>query len=485
MATFLIGLVAPAIGQVEKPSATDLGSQAETWVGRQAFGVYMLGNKVGFGVTESKVVEFQGKPALYTWFEMQMQITMFGETSKLSSREESWNSLEGDGPVLQLQTTETQDGTKTGKVLRPGEDGWELVTTAGGREQKRSVAKPKTNLAQDIEIDRWVASGPAKGAKHDLWVTNLEKKDINQKEKLEYLGSESRIESGVSTKVYIVKMNMDGAAATVKFLNQKVFLEASMGKLMRIVAEDERIARRMDLKAVDFTKHLSVLVKKDMGEDPGAIEQLTAEISGYGEFEFPQSHRQRLEPREGKPALLRLRRDFRTEEAAALPAAEQKLWSEQQPGIESDHERIRKQARKIAGEEKDAIKVANLLQHWVHENLDATTAKNSDSALTILDQGAGDCTEHARLFVAFARSVGLPAREVGGLLYIKSGKQPMFGWHAWAEIHDGRQWVSVDPAWDQVFVDATHIRFSSGSDDLSWIGVIGSLKLRVVEFTRG
>ena len=61
----------------------------------------------------------------------------------------------------------------------------------------------------------------------------------------------------------------------------------------------------------------------------------------------------------------------------------------------------------------------------------------------------------------------------------------MFGWHAWAEIHDGRQWVSVDPAWDQVFVDATHIRFSSGSDDLSWIGVIGSLKLRVVEFTRG
>ena len=34
---------------------------------------------------------------------------------------------------------------------------------------------------------------------------------------------------------------------------------------------------------------------------------------------------------------------------------------------------------------------------------------------------------------------------------------------------DGTQWVSVDPTWDEVYVDATHIKFSEGSQDYGWI----------------
>ena len=44
--------------------------------------------------------------------------------------------------------------------------------------------------------------------------------------------------------------------------------------------------------------------------------------------------------------------------------------------------------------------------------------------------------------------------------------------------------MTVDPAWDQVFVDATHIRFGLGPEDLAWMGAVGRLKLKVLEVER-
>lgn len=108
-----------------------------------------------------------------------------------------------------------------------------------------------------------------------------------------------------------------------------------------------------------------------------------------------------------------------------------------------------------------------------------TTAKKLDD---VLANRAGDCTEHTLLFVTLARAAGIPAREVGGLLYDANGGRPIFGWHAWAEIHDRAQWISVDPTWNQFFVDATHIKLSSGMEDFSWANLISTLKMKVVRF---
>ena len=69
---------------------------------------------------------------------------------------------------------------------------------------------------------------------------------------------------------------------------------------------------------------------------------------------------------------------------------------------------------------------------------------------------------------------------MGGLAYVTAHK-PLLGWHAWAEIHDGHQWVSVDPTWRQVYVDGTHIKLSEGSRDLAWANVVGKMKVKVIE----
>ena len=86
--------------------------------------------------------------------------------------------------------------------------------------------------------------------------------------------------------------------------------------------------------------------------------------------------------------------------------------------------------------------------------------------------------------VALARAAGIPAKEVAGVAYTPAPR-PCFAWHAWAEIHDGAQWVTIDPTWNQVYVDATHLKLSDGSSDFAWIDLLGGLGLKVVRFTKG
>lgn len=67
-----------------------------------------------------------------------------------------------------------------------------------------------------------------------------------------------------------------------------------------------------------------------------------------------------------------------------------------------------------------------------------------DLASRVAGSGAGDCTEHAVLLAALARSVGRPARVALGILIARiDGEARAFG-HAWAEIHEGGRWVPVD-----------------------------------------
>ena len=82
------------------------------------------------------------------------------------------------------------------------------------------------------------------------------------------------------------------------------------------------------------------------------------------------------------------------------------------------------------------------------------------NSLETLESLEGDCTEHTVLFVGLARAIGLPAREVAGLIYVE-GSPPGFYFHQWATVWLG-EWVDVDPTFDQIPVDVTHIKLSEG-----------------------
>ncbi len=66
----------------------------------------------------------------------------------------------------------------------------------------------------------------------------------------------------------------------------------------------------------------------------------------------------------------------------------------------------------------------------------------------LLGRPGGKCADISSLYVAIARSAGVPAREVLGLRLGKKDGTDLTGWqHCWAEFYlPGTGWVAVDPA---------------------------------------
>lgn len=77
---------------------------------------------------------------------------------------------------------------------------------------------------------------------------------------------------------------------------------------------------------------------------------------------------------------------------------------------------------------------------------------------------AGVCQDHAHVFIACSRYLGLPARYVSGYLLAGEGNDSHLASHAWAESFiDGLGWVSFDPTNRQSATDA-YVRLAVGFD---------------------
>ena len=96
------------------------------------------------------------------------------------------------------------------------------------------------------------------------------------------------------------------------------------------------------------------------------------------------------------------------------------------------------------------------LVNLAHQQLRYVENHPTGSVLAALTAGEGECTDYADLFTTLARAAGYAARTVYGLAY-KDNTRPTFMFHAWNEIHVDSRWQAVDPTWNQVRVDATHI----------------------------
>lgn len=162
-------------------------------------------------------------------------------------------------------------------------------------------------------------------------------------------------------------------------------------------------------------------------------------------------------------------------ETAALPVQipEMQPYLEADLFVQSDNPEIREQAERIAGKERNSLRVAKQLLSWVHHNLEKRAVPSLPSALEVLHSRAGDCNEHTVLYVALARSLGLPARTNVGLTLVNG----RFYYHAWPEVYVG-EWITLDPVFNQIPADATHICLIRGGleKQVEIVRIIGKLK---------
>jgi transglutaminase-like putative cysteine protease len=154
-----------------------------------------------------------------------------------------------------------------------------------------------------------------------------------------------------------------------------------------------------------------------------------------------------------------------------------------EPLIESDDPAIRTEAEAAVVNVRDPRTIAERLTRRVNAMLDKKPTVSLPSAREVLRTKVGDCNEHTALYVAMARSIGLPARIAVGLVYAYGA----FYYHAWPEVYidDGRgrgYWLPVDPTLNQFPADATHIRLARGGLDkqAAILPLIGRIQMTIV-----
>ncbi|MCB0325131.1 MAG: transglutaminase domain-containing protein, partial [Bdellovibrionales bacterium] len=110
---------------------------------------------------------------------------------------------------------------------------------------------------------------------------------------------------------------------------------------------------------------------------------------------------------------------------------------------------------------------------------------SEDAHLTVheaLVGRSGNCKDHARLLTTLARAVGLPAREVTGLVYKRKNQDGAFLSHTWNEVYVDGAWVAVDAMFKRLSIDATYVSFGSGRHGISNLtGSLGRVSFKVLQ----
>jgi transglutaminase-like putative cysteine protease len=134
-------------------------------------------------------------------------------------------------------------------------------------------------------------------------------------------------------------------------------------------------------------------------------------------------------------------------------------------------------ARELRAEsEGDALGFLHALMTQVSEHMtfDEDPTNTGTSAIEAFGLKRGVCQDYAHIFIACARSGGVPARFVSGHFLRSDGMVNQQAGHAWAEAHvPNLGWVGFDPA-NCVCTTEAHARVAIGLDYLGAAPVRGT-----------
>lgn len=115
-------------------------------------------------------------------------------------------------------------------------------------------------------------------------------------------------------------------------------------------------------------------------------------------------------------------------------------YLEETNDIQVNSPEIMTKTRELVGGEEYLLDVLKVLFDYVH-GLGSKPFKGTTDALTALRLGEASCNGKSRLFIAMARSLGIPSRLVGGMILNPGTKRTS---HQWLEVFINGYWVPFD-----------------------------------------
>lgn len=135
---------------------------------------------------------------------------------------------------------------------------------------------------------------------------------------------------------------------------------------------------------------------------------------------------------------------------------EQKYWEVKSPYVQ-------KLSQQLKDTNLNVIKNAQKIYQFITQNLtydfnalDQGLVERKGAEAALVQKGSWTCMEFTDLFIATARAMGIPAREINGYAFTSEGSTKPVSinlkggdlLHAWAEFYDPYYgWIQVDPTW--------------------------------------
>ena len=373
----------------------------------------------------------------------------------------------------------------TVKGYVPDEKIMELEINSQGEISKRKILLPKKEgvIIASI-ISPFSSFGELKvGAKYALKVFNpfsleLETLDIEitHKEMFEH--------HGVSQEVFVVKSEYRGLIQTA-WVNDKGEIlkeETPMGWVL--LKEDADIASHMYSSIMNNDTELEDLVSlsSNVALASSDLNYLKINLTGIDDGFSLLSQRQKVirEDSERNSKIIEIvKENPDLSRTLTIPIDAWREFQAESDFVQINNSQIKAKARQIIKDEKDSFAAAKKINRWVFENIRKVPVVSIPSAIDVFKTKEGDCNEHAVLFTALARCVGIPAKINVGLVY----SQGRFYYHAWCSVYVG-QWVDMDPTFGEDIANPTHIKLIEGdlNKQLDIVRLIGKIKLEVIDY---
>jgi hypothetical protein len=437
--------------------ATDLASYGST---AQWRGVYYRGEKIGFTVSQVKPTD--------DGFELR-------EDGRLQF------SLLGAHTFALLKTTAHVDRSfaikdfdfsldpGTGPMTIKGRlDGLRMTmkigSKAGSRTETRQLKEPPALM---LSVGRRLAAeGLAAGTTRQLAVfdpATMKNAPVNIA-----IGAREVVTTGTRRPIPAFKVDMTFSGITttswVTDTGEIVREESPMGLITIVETQEQAMALSVSSRMQEDMLAAAAIVPRMASRqrivEPRDVKKLrlrmigvdlsNADVEGSGQSldgEFVEI----TDPRDLKPGPT---------------PADLDRYLQPEPFIESDAPEIKAEAERVVAGITGTRARAERLTREVNTFVEKKPTVSLPSALEVLRTRVGDCNEHTVLFVALARSIGIPSRVNVGVVYVRGA----FYYHAWPEVYidEGKGqglWLPVDPTFDQFPADATHLRLARGGLD--------------------
>jgi hypothetical protein len=446
------------------------------------YGIYADDNKLGYLRLSIRFDEV-GEPRFVVENEMHLKVVTMGQKRQIRSVETL--AFEGAAPFRLVAGRSVIDQGPYRQEVDLSRDGdrYEARILAADSERTLEVSDPRFTIADVLTPELWFREPRRPG--DSLSTRSFSLADLESAvDTYSVRQLKDTLVDGVGVSYYEVDLHSSasGSIGTALIDHRGTLVSGIIGGAFELRLETAELAQDFDYSADVYLLGMAG-IDQPLG-DPGHVNHLLLEVEGDQPDRIPDAARQRLY----------YDRDSATWRLALGVGAEGDPLAATDPDIEAalaesvEHpirdERIRELAREAIGTATDRRDQVEALVRFVDGYLVDSYSAEPLTVLDMLSAKQGDCTEHALLFSTLARSLGIPAREVTGLLYLGDDVRA-FGGHAWNEVALDGFWHAVDPTWGETEINATHILLGPRTgDSASADALFGGYSFKLIDVER-